>query len=143
MRRVRPHGAAGRASLPGAAYLRLKWMILDRAGWRCERCRARIPLQVDHAVLRSHGGADVWSNLNALCIGSSGCHAMKDRPYRDGRLHVTPLGDGRFRYDVIHGVKSRQQIGDIRWGGRPPTEAEAVTLAEIMAEARPHKRLTK
>ena len=136
MRRVRPHGAAGRTSLPGAAYLRLKWMILDRAGWRCERCRHRVQLQVDHAVPRSHGGPDTWANLSALCAGANGCHAMKDRPYQDGRLAVTPLGEGRFRYAVIHGTRGTQMIGDIKWGGRAPTEEEASQLAEIMAEAR-------
>lgn len=61
---------------------------------------------------------------------------MKDRPYRDGRLEVTPLGEGRFRYAVIHGSKENRQVGDIKWGGRAPTEEEAIQLAEIMAEAR-------
>mgnify|MGYP001576485143 FL=1 len=141
MRRVRPQGAAGRASLPPTAYIRLKWFILDtRAGWRCERCRVRQALlDLDHAVLRSHGGGDSYENCSLLCRS---CHNLRDLPFSLGRLEVEPQGDGRFKYVIRVGSKAMRKEIDVRWGGRPPTEAEAVTLAEIMAEARPRKRLT-
>ena len=135
MRRVRPHGAAGRVSLPPTAYARLKWLILDtRAGWRCERCRVRqLPLDLDHAVLRSQGGSDTWGNVSVLCRS---CHSLRDLPFLLGRLEVEAQGDGRFKYVIRVGTKAMRKEIDVRWGGRPPTEEESVQLAEIMAEAR-------
>lgn len=112
------------------------WLILDRAGWRCERCRAKVALQVDHAIPRSHGGPDAWWNLTALCGGALGCHAMKDRPYAEGRLRVVVLGEGRFKYEVCRGSKADPRLVDETYGGRPPTEEESVRLAEIMREVR-------
>lgn len=135
MRRVRPHGAAGRVSLPPTAYARLKWLILDtRAGWRCERCRIRQgPLDLDHAVLRSHGGSDTFENCQILCRS---CHRLRDLPFSLGRLEVEPQGDGRFKYVLLRGSKRAPVVVDVKWGGRPPTEEEAARLAEIMAEVR-------
>jgi len=47
------------------------------------------------------GGSDYdLDRLVALCRS---CHDQTDAPLAAGRLIVTPLGDGQFRFDVVHG----------------------------------------
>ena len=49
----------------------------------------------------SRGGSDFdLDRLVALCRS---CHDQTDASLAAGRLIVTPLGDGRFRFDVVHG----------------------------------------
>jgi len=59
------------------------------------------PRDIDHVVKRSQGGSDFdLDRLVALCRA---CHDQTDAPLAAGRLIVTPLGDGRFAFDVVHG----------------------------------------
>lgn len=44
---------------------------MKRAGYRCERCGSRVPLQCHHVVFRSHGRVDSPGNLKVLCLR---CH---------------------------------------------------------------------
>jgi ATP-dependent DNA helicase RecQ len=53
-------------------YDRLRHRILQRDGWRCQRCGAALQLHVHHLQLRSRGGEDADSNLITLC---NRCHA--------------------------------------------------------------------
>jgi len=53
-------------------------------------------------VKLSEGGSDFdLSQLIALCRW---CHDQTDAPYERGRLVVTALGAGQFRFDVIRRV---------------------------------------
>jgi 5-methylcytosine-specific restriction protein A len=53
------------------AWGRLRRLVLDRAGGRCERCGA-VADDAHHLVARARGGADTLDNLEALC---EDCHA--------------------------------------------------------------------
>src|SRR5262245_9574774 len=85
---------------------RLEWQAIQsqvrsRAGWRCEACGRRGRLDVHHIIKRSRGGSDFdLDHLVALCRA---CHDQTDAPLVAGRLMVTPLGDGRFGFEVMYG----------------------------------------
>jgi len=49
--------------------------ILERSGYRCEKCGRILPLQWDHKKKRSQGGGDELDNAQALCAN---CHDQKD-----------------------------------------------------------------
>jgi 5-methylcytosine-specific restriction endonuclease McrA len=73
----------------------------NRAGWRCQACGRRSRLDVHHVVKRSRGSSDFdLDRLVALCRS---CHDQTDAPLAAGRLIVTPLGNGQFRFDVVRG----------------------------------------
>jgi hypothetical protein len=59
-------------------------------------------LDVDHVVKRSQGGSDF--DLDLLVALCRWCHDQTDAPYERGRLVVTALGAGQFRFDVIRRV---------------------------------------
>jgi HNH endonuclease len=50
-------------------YRQLKIKILERDGWKCQRCGRRDKLQIHHIVRRSQSGADCEENLVVLCSG--------------------------------------------------------------------------
>jgi 5-methylcytosine-specific restriction protein A len=52
-------------------YCQLKLNILERDGWKCQRCGRRDRLQIHHMIRRNQSGADCEENLIVLC---SGCH---------------------------------------------------------------------
>ena len=102
-RRRLPNVPAARGR-PAAS--RLEWQAIQsevrsRAGWRCQACGRRGRLDVHHVVKRSRGGSDFdLDRLVALCRA---CHDQTDAPFSAGRLVITALGDGQFRFDVVHG----------------------------------------
>jgi 5-methylcytosine-specific restriction endonuclease McrA len=57
-----------------------------------------VPFDPEHAVPRSRGGGDTVDNVWLACRP---CHEQKSVPYAKGRLIVTPLGGGRFRFEVV------------------------------------------
>ena len=59
-----------RQPLPDA-YDEVRRRVLERDGWRCQRCGCRHSLEVHHQVFRSHSGTDEMSNLITLCAA---CH---------------------------------------------------------------------
>lgn len=61
----------GRMRLGPEDYRQLKIKILERDGWKCQRCGRRDQLQIHHIVHRSQSGADGEQNLVVLC---SECH---------------------------------------------------------------------
>lgn len=48
-------------------------IAMQRADWRCSRCRSRRPLQAHHRKYRSHGGTHRIENLEPVCWD---CHRM-------------------------------------------------------------------
>lgn len=82
-------GAFSGAELIAKASGRVEWMALrtivqrvyalhsriamQRAGWRCSRCRSMRPLQPHHRKYRSHGGTHRIDNLEPVCWD---CHRM-------------------------------------------------------------------
>ena len=46
--------------------------VLNRDGWRCQRCGSAGPLHVHHLLPRSRGGPDETENLLTLCFR---CHS--------------------------------------------------------------------
>jgi hypothetical protein len=48
-------------------------IAMQRAGWKCARCRSSRPLQAHHRKYRSHGGTHRVDNLEPVCWD---CHRM-------------------------------------------------------------------
>ena len=67
----RVHQKRPRLALASAEYDRLRILVLERDGWKCQFCGSRTNLQVHHLVYRSHLGADESDNLMTLCAN---CH---------------------------------------------------------------------
>lgn len=93
--------AAGRESLPRAAWRVLKEQLWHRAGGYCEvvlgvRCD-RIGVDLHHVIKRSRGGADTLDNLVLLCRRH---HRQIDAPFSVGRLIVQPIAFCAFRFAV-------------------------------------------
>jgi 5-methylcytosine-specific restriction endonuclease McrA len=65
--RGKPH----RVRLDADAYHTLRRNILERDGWRCQKCGARTNLEVHHGQFRSHQGDDSEDNLITVCHS---CH---------------------------------------------------------------------
>ena len=102
--------AVGRASATSAEYAAVKARVWTRAQGRCEvvleghvptgeeelRAGWRCPVPArdpHHVVPRSAGGRETENNLIAICGWHHGRVAW---PYRDGRLVIRPLSQGRF-----------------------------------------------
>jgi len=60
-----------RLKLDPKGYRKLRQQVLERDGWRCQRCGHIGELHVHHAERRSQLGSDIESNLLALCAD---CH---------------------------------------------------------------------
>ena len=100
-RRARAGGprVLGRRAASRSEWTAIRAEVLSRAGWRCQACGVRRRLDVHHVVKRSQGGSDFdVDQLVALCRW---CHDQTDAPYERGRLVVTALGAGQYRFDVV------------------------------------------
>jgi 5-methylcytosine-specific restriction endonuclease McrA len=62
-----------RVSLDAEAYQQLRSQVLERDGWRCQRCGSLLNLEVHHLEYRSHQGQDLEENLITLCAE---CHRL-------------------------------------------------------------------
>lgn len=71
-----------RIKLGKRVYQRLMKRVLERDGYRCQRCGSLENLQVHHRVRRSQQGNDALANLVTLCAH---CH-MKEH----GQLYFNP-----------------------------------------------------
>jgi hypothetical protein len=93
--------AVGRPAASLEAWRQIRAQVLARARWVCQACGVRTRLDVHHVTKRTQGGSDFdLDRLIALCRD---CHAQTDAPFRQGRLVITPLGEGRFHCEVRHG----------------------------------------
>jgi HNH endonuclease len=94
--------ALGRPSASLEAWREIRAQILARARWRCEACGLpTYRLEVHHVRKRAQGGSDFdRDRLIALCRD---CHTRTDAPFRQGRLVITALGEGRFHCAVVQG----------------------------------------
>jgi 5-methylcytosine-specific restriction endonuclease McrA len=100
-RRIQGGGprATGRPAASLEEWAAIRRGVFRRARRRCQACGRWGALEVHHVVKRAQGGSDFdLDRLVALCRP---CHAQTDAPYRRGRLLITPLGGGRFTYEVI------------------------------------------
>jgi hypothetical protein len=112
-RRIRAGGplALGRPAANLEQWQEIRAQVLARARWVCQACGVRTRLDVHHVTKRAQGGSDFdLDQLIALCRD---CHAQTDAPFRQGRLVITPLGEGRFHCEVVQGgSKWSVQQGD-------------------------------
>ena len=60
-----------RIKLGKQIYRRLMKRVLERDGWRCQKCGSLENLQVHHKIKRSQQGDDALGNLVSLCAQ---CH---------------------------------------------------------------------
>jgi 5-methylcytosine-specific restriction endonuclease McrA len=58
---------AKRIKLGKQTYRRLMTRVLERDGWRCQKCGSLENLQVHHKIKRSQQGNDSLQNLVTLC----------------------------------------------------------------------------
>ena len=63
-----------RIKLGKQVYRRLMKRVLERDGWRCQKCRSLENLQVHHKIRRSQQGNDALDNLVTLCAY---CHVAE------------------------------------------------------------------
>ncbi len=56
-----------RIKLGKEVYRRLMKRVLERDGWRCQKCGSLENLQVPHKIKRSQQGNDALGNLVTLC----------------------------------------------------------------------------
>ena len=56
-----------RIKLGPRIYRRLMKKVLERDGWRCQKCGSLENLQVHHKIRRSQQGNDALENLVTLC----------------------------------------------------------------------------
>jgi 5-methylcytosine-specific restriction endonuclease McrA len=56
-----------RIKLGKQIYRRLMKRVLERDGWRCQKCGSLESLQVHHKIKRSQQGSDLLENLATLC----------------------------------------------------------------------------
>ncbi len=56
-----------RIKLGKQIYKRLMRRVLERDGWRCQKCGSLENLQLHHRIKRSQQGSDLLSNLVTLC----------------------------------------------------------------------------
>src|SRR5262245_41037964 len=98
-RAVDPPRSNGRAAATRSEWQVIRLAVVLRARFRCQACHQRATLDVHHVVKRAQGGSDFdLDQLVALCHH---CHDLTDAPYIKGRLVITPLGDGVFRFDRV------------------------------------------
>jgi hypothetical protein len=91
--------ATGRRAASVAEWAAIRELVLARARWVCQACGLRRRLDVHHVVKRSQGGSDF--DLNRLVALCRSCHDQTDAPYSRGRLVITPLGLGAFRFEMV------------------------------------------
>jgi hypothetical protein len=136
-RRRTDRPVTGRPALSVPAWQQLRTMVLiERAGKACEFCGCRRGvIDPHHVVPRSHGGADTWENIIALCRRV--CHEMTTAAYEQHRLVIVPDGWGRFLCRIVKGV-SKDDFRTLDWRvvGRPPTPAEQTRLDLLYRRSR-------
>lgn len=94
-----PRGPEHAESAPDDAYEKLRWLVLERDGWKCTRpgCRCRSGLEVNHIIPRGRGGPDVASNLHSVCAV---CHAA----ITTNRLKVSGRAPDGLRWEGPFGI---------------------------------------
>jgi 5-methylcytosine-specific restriction endonuclease McrA len=93
--------ASGRPAASRTEWEAIQSQVRIRAGWRCQACGRRGRLDVHHVIKRSRGGSDFdLDRLVALCRA---CHEQTDAPLATGRLIITPMGEGRLKFEFVHG----------------------------------------
>ena len=63
-----------RIKLGKQVYRRLMKKVVERDGWRCQRCGSLENLQIHHKIKRSQQGNDALENLVTLCAY---CHLQE------------------------------------------------------------------
>ena len=126
----------GALSQAGLSFLR-EWLLNYRAHWRSEFSGHDGNLQLEHAVPRSAGGKDEWSNV---WISTAEENERKHWPFSKGRLLVTPHGDGTFTGSIVFATSKQAYLaGDCRVYrverevrfGRPMTPHEEQIMAAL------------
>lgn len=98
---------------------RIRLIVRDRAGNRCEYCQKRqdesplITLQIEHIIPRKHGGKDDFENL-ALACADCNLHKSSDLAGIDPATNLLTLlfhprtdrWDDHFRWDGLRIVGS-------------------------------------
>jgi 5-methylcytosine-specific restriction endonuclease McrA len=94
-----------RIKLGKRIYRRLMKRVLERDGWRCQKCGSLENLQVHHKMRRSQQGDDALANLVTLCAY---CHMEEHGQlcHQMDAVKTIPTPDvrGRYRRTSMGGV---------------------------------------
>jgi 5-methylcytosine-specific restriction endonuclease McrA len=91
-----------RIQLGKQAYRRLLKRVLERDGWRCQKCGSLKDLQVHHQTYRSRQGNDSLANLVTLCAY---CH-MQEHGQLSYSKAAAKQNSAPKRKAFTHGVSS-------------------------------------
>ena len=71
------------AAIDGRRWQPIRRMVLERDGYRCQRCGKAGRLEVDHVVALHRGGdAYAAANLQTLCRGCHVSKSLRENPRR-------------------------------------------------------------
>ena len=79
-------------------WARVRRVVLDRDGWRCQRCHRAGALEVHHKVRVQDGGS--WYDLNNLETLCRRCHIEEHNPISAERLAWRALLEKPFSQQI-------------------------------------------
>jgi hypothetical protein len=97
-----------RLALDSRSHARLQKRILERDGWRCQKCGSSRALKVHHLQARSLLGDDREENVTTLCAA---CHSICHRHM--SLIHTPALPRHEFRY--VRPTPGGQYLGSRFW----------------------------
>ena len=83
-----------RIKLGKLVYRRLMKRVLERDGWRCQKCGSLENLQVHHKIRRSQQGNDSLENLVTLCA----------------RCHMAEHGQLAYEIKAIQAIEKPRRV---------------------------------
>ena len=115
---------------------RLRRLVWDRAGSRCEYCRMPqehddIPFEIDHILAESHGGPTTAGNLALACFH---CNSFKG-------TNLAGIDEKTKRVVPLFHPRRHKWARHFRWDGahlRGRTPAGRATVA-VLRINRPHR----
>ena len=93
-----------RIKLGKQLYRRLMKRVLERDGWRCQKCGSLENLQIHHKIRRSHLGDDAVENLITLCA----------------RCHMEQHGQLSYEMKALSAIKKTQTSAQHRTPPKGP-----------------------
>jgi len=98
-----------RIKLGKLVYRRLMKRVLERDGWRCQKCGTLENLQVHHKIRRSQQGDDCLDNLVTLCAY---CHMAEHGQLSYSQTPTNAAAGQSIDPSSAFAVKARSATGE-------------------------------
>ena len=98
-----------RIKLGKLVYRRLMKRVLERDGWRCQKCGSLENLQVHHKIRRSQQGDDCLANLVTLCAY---CHMAEHGQLSYSQTPTNAAAGQSIDPSSAFAVKARSATGE-------------------------------